>query len=133
MPLSLLMVDIDHFKRLNDNYGHENGNRVLRQLSTIIKSCIRDVDIFARYGGEEFAVILPQTPLADSHMIGERIRERVESTPFHIDGAAPVRVTVSVGLTSFPENGRGPQQLVDIADQALYQAKGDGRNLVRVI
>ncbi len=131
MPLSLVMVDIDYFKKLNDTYGHENGNRVLRQLSSIIKSCIRDVDIFARYGGEEFAIILPQTNKEEAGYIGERIRSRVDETEFLLEGVPPVRVTVSVGISCFPENGRSPQQLVKIADQALYKAKGDGRNLVR--
>lgn len=131
MPLSLVMVDIDYFKKLNDTYGHENGNRVLRQLSGIIKSCIRDVDIFARYGGEEFAIILPQTNQAEAGHIGERIRSRVDENEFLLEGVSPVRVTVSVGISCFPENGKSPQQLVKVADQALYQAKGDGRNLVR--
>jgi diguanylate cyclase (GGDEF)-like protein len=133
MPLSLLMVDIDYFKKLNDTYGHENGNRVLRQLSSIIKSCVRDVDIFARYGGEEFAVILPQTKQDEAVQIGERIRSHVEESEFFLEGVPPVRVTVSVGISCFPENGKSPQQLVKITDQALYQAKGDGRNLVRSI
>ncbi|MFH1686438.1 MAG: sensor domain-containing diguanylate cyclase [bacterium] len=133
LPLSLVMADIDHFKRLNDTYGHENGNRVLQQLSTIIKSCIRDVDIFARYGGEEFAIILPQTPLAEAWRIGERIRSLVEATDFELDNQQVAKTTVSIGVSSFPENGKSPQQLVNLADQALYRAKGEGRNLVRSI
>ena len=133
LPLSLIMVDIDHFKKLNDTYGHENGNRVLKQLSDIIKELIRDVDVFARYGGEEFAIILPQTPLAGATHIGERIRDVVEATDFELDNNQTARTTVSLGVTSFPENGHSPQQLVRIADKALYQAKDEGRNLVRSI
>ena len=78
VPLSLIMVDIDWFKKLNDSYGHEVGNIVLKDISSIIKRCVRDVDLFARYGGEEFAVILPQTGVGEAHRIGERIREQVE-------------------------------------------------------
>jgi diguanylate cyclase (GGDEF)-like protein len=133
LPMSLVMVDIDWFKSLNDNYGHENGNRVLKQLSQIIKTCIRDVDTFARYGGEEFAIILPQTGLDEAQIMGERIRHSVESSDFKLAGDATVRITVSVGISCFPENGQGPKQLVRVADEALYRAKGEGRNLVRCI
>jgi diguanylate cyclase (GGDEF)-like protein len=133
LPLSLIMVDIDHFKKLNDTFGHEEGNQVLKQLAGIIKRCIRDVDIFARYGGEEFAIILPQTTQAEATVIGERIREQVEVAGMELENGIKEKVTVSVGITSFPENGKSEEELVTIADQALYRAKGDGRNLVRVI
>lgn len=131
MPLSIIMVDIDWFKKLNDSYGHEIGNFVLRQLSFIIKQCIRDVDIFVRYGGEEFAIILPQTPQNEAMIIGERIRSQVEKEVF-LSEKGRIKITVSVGLSSFPENGRSEEELVSIADKALYKAKGDGRNLVCV-
>ncbi len=130
LPLSLIMVDIDWFKQLNDTYGHESGNLVLKHLSGIIKQCIRDVDIFARYGGEEFAVILPQTPQEDARLIGERIRSKVEQFIFHSIKNEEISITVSVGLSSYPENGRSHEELVSLADQALYRAKGEGRNLV---
>ena len=130
LALSLIMVDIDFFKKLNDTYGHESGNRVLKALSDIIKECIRDVDIFARYGGEEFAIILPQTPLKDALVIGERIRAKVSEHLFESDKRDTLRITVSVGITSYPENGRSHEELVSLADQALYRAKDEGRNLV---
>ena len=130
LALSLIMIDIDYFKKLNDTHGHESGNRVLEELSEIIKECIRDVDLFARYGGEEFAIILPQTPMKDALVIGERIRERVSQHPFESSKGEILHVTVSVGLTSFPENGRSQEELVSLADQALYRAKDEGRNLV---
>jgi diguanylate cyclase (GGDEF)-like protein len=133
LPLSLIMVDIDWFKKLNDTHGHEAGNLVLRHLSRIIKSCIRDVDIFARYGGEEFVVILPQTSQREAMILGERIRERVENTLIDSGKAEKLKITVSVGVSSFPENGKSQEELVSIADQALYRAKGEGRNLVCVI
>ena len=124
------MVDIDWFKKLNDTYGHEIGNLVLKELSRIIKRCIRDVDIFARYGGEEFVVILPQTAAAEASLIGERIREQVERTIIDTGTPGKVKITVSVGVSSFPENGRSQEELVSIADQALYRAKGSGKNSV---
>lgn len=130
LPLSIIMVDIDWFKKLNDSYGHETGNSVLRELSRVIKGCIRDVDIFCRYGGEEFIVILPQTPQAEAAIIGERIRAAVEQTIIDPGAAGKVKVTVSVGISSYPENGKSQEDLVSIADQALYRAKESGKNLV---
>lgn len=133
LPLSIIMVDIDWFKKLNDSYGHEVGNIVLKELSRIIKKCIRDVDIFARYGGEEFVVILPQTPEVEAANIGERIREQVEKTVIDTVVSGKVKVTVSVGVSAFPENGRSHEELVSVADQALYRAKGSGKNAVCTI
>jgi diguanylate cyclase (GGDEF)-like protein len=130
VPLSLIMIDIDWFKKVNDSYGHEAGNLVLKELSLIIKSCIRDVDIFARYGGEEFVVILPQTPQAEAAHIGERIRSQVEERVITTDRSGTLKITVSVGVTSYPENGRPQEELVSVVDQALYRAKGSGKNLV---
>jgi len=133
LPLSIIMVDIDWFKKLNDTYGHEVGNIVLKELSGIIKKCIRDVDIFARYGGEEFVIILPQTPQVEASRIGERIRKQVEDTIIDAGQAGTLKITVSAGISSFPENGKSHEELVSVADQALYRAKGEGRNLVCVI
>jgi diguanylate cyclase (GGDEF)-like protein len=133
VPLSLIMVDLDWFKKLNDSYGHEVGNIVLKDISGIIKKCIRDVDLFARYGGEEFAVILPQTGVGEAHRIGERIRDQIEKAVIDAGSAGKLRVTVSVGISSFPENGKSQEELVSAADQALYRAKGEGKNLVCVV
>jgi len=133
LPFSLIMVDIDWFKKLNDSYGHEVGNVVLKQLSEIIKSCIRDVDIFCRYGGEEFVVILPQTPQVEASGIAERIRQQVEEAVLLIENAGRLKITVSIGVTSFPENGKSQEDILAVADQALYRAKGGGRNLVCII
>lgn len=130
LPLSIIMVDIDWFKKINDSYGHESGNDVLRSLSRIIKQCIRDVDIFTRYGGEEFAIILPQTPLAEAERIGERIRSQVETTVMEVNEERELKITVSVGVSAYPENGKSHEELVSLADQALYRAKGSGKNLV---
>jgi diguanylate cyclase (GGDEF)-like protein len=133
LPLSLIMVDIDWFKKLNDSYGHEIGNVVLKYLSEIIKRCIRDVDVFCRYGGEEFVIILPQTPQVEATQIAERIRQQIEKAVIDVGKAGKLKVTVSVGVTSFPENGKSQDELLAVADQALYRAKGEGRNLVCII
>lgn len=134
MPLSLIMLDIDWFKKFNDTYGHEVGNIVLKGITSVVKRCIRDVDIFARYGGEEFVIILPQTPREEVAKIGERIREQIEAATFGGGTDIPeLRVTVSVGVTSFPENGKPNEELLSLVDQALYRAKGSGKNSVCVI
>jgi diguanylate cyclase (GGDEF)-like protein len=134
MPLSLIMLDIDWFKKFNDTYGHEVGNIVLKGITSVVRQCIRDVDIFARYGGEEFVIILPQTPREEVAKIGERIREQVEAATFGGGTDIPdLRVTVSVGVTSFPENGKPNEELLSLVDQALYRAKGSGKNTVCII
>jgi diguanylate cyclase (GGDEF)-like protein len=135
-PLSLLMIDIDWFKRCNDTYGHLFGNRVLQELAQRIRDSVRDVDVVSRYGGEEFAVILPQTNNKDAQMIGERIRHGVESIPFvgeERETKLKVRVTVSLGVATCPENGDTAEALVEKVDQALYLAKGKGKNMVCVV
>lgn len=130
-PLSLIMVDIDWFKRLNDRYGHETGNHVLQRLAEVILTCIRDVDMLARYGGEEFIIILPQTTASEARTIGERIRRLVETTEFGRSPAGePLHLTVSIGISCYPDNGRPEDELVETVDKALYDAKGKGRNLV---
>jgi len=129
--LSLLMIDIDWFKRCNDTYGHLFGNRVLKELAQRIKDSVRDVDVVNRYGGEEFAVILPQTSKKDARMIGERVRRKVEMAEFvtEEDGLL-IKVTVSLGVATFPDDAASAEPLVEKVDQALYLAKGKGKNLV---
>jgi len=129
--IALLMVDIDWFKHLNDNFGHETGNVALRGLAQVIASCIRDVDTLARYGGEEFIVILPQTGYEEAVTIGDRIRRRVEQTDFGPDQRGrPLKMTVSIGISCYPENGRSEEDLMESVDQALYRAKGGGKNTI---
>ncbi len=133
-PLSVIMVDIDWFKRCNDTYGHLFGNMVLQELALRIKESVRDVDLVCRYGGEEFVVILPLTKKADAQMIGERIRQRVERDEFGNNReSSKVKITVSLGVASYPENGLTAKELIGKMDQALYLAKGHGKNLVRTI
>jgi len=131
--LSLIMIDIDSFKRCNDSFGHLFGNLILKKLTEVIKRCIRDVDIFARYGGEEFVVILPQTTKPQAAMIGERIRTCVESTLFKDEkDLHSTHLTVSLGVCCYPESGENAEELIKKVDQALYLAKGEGKNLVRI-
>ncbi|MCK5126008.1 MAG: sensor domain-containing diguanylate cyclase [candidate division Zixibacteria bacterium] len=129
--LSLIMLDIDWFKRFNDNYGHEVGNQVLARLVNVIHYCIRDVDILCRYGGEEFIIILPQTPENEALRIAQRIRAEVEKAEFSGGSGIPtLKVTVSVGVSTFPENGLTEGELINAVDQAMYRAKGSGKNTV---
>jgi len=131
LPLSLIMLDLDWFKKTNDTYGHEVGNIVLKEIVQVVKSCIRDTDTFCRYGGEEFIIILPQTGTYDASLLGERIRASVEKHDFTIaTGIAELKITVSLGTTSFPDNGLSTTELVQTVDMALYRAKGSGKNMV---
>jgi diguanylate cyclase (GGDEF)-like protein len=129
--LSVLVVDIDHFKQINDTFGHQRGDSILAELANRVVSETRaQVDTVARYGGEEFVLILPETPLEGGLVVAEKVRERIAATPFGAPGEEPVTVTVSIGIACFPQHGTKPQTLVRAADQALYEAKGRGRNRV---
>jgi diguanylate cyclase (GGDEF)-like protein len=131
LQLSLIMLDLDWFKKTNDTYGHEIGNIVLKEIVQVVNSCIRDTDTFCRYGGEEFIVILPQTGSKDAIVLGERIRAEVEKHDFSMATGVPdLNITVSLGTTSFPDNGLSPADLVQTVDMALYRAKGAGKNMV---
>lgn len=128
-PMSMIMVDIDHFKNVNDTYGHPCGDHILKAVCGTIQSALRRVDILARFGGEEFCCILPETTFENSMMIAERIRSLVESAAYVYDGQA-IPVTVSVGVPRPPETEDSPDTLLKNADDALYKAKETGRNLV---
>ncbi|MDR3561619.1 MAG: sensor domain-containing diguanylate cyclase [Negativicutes bacterium] len=130
-PLSLLMIDIDFFKKINDTFGHPVGDMILEQIGAMLKENCRNVDLPARYGGEEFVLVLPETDTANAAVIAERIRSRVAQQQFQI-GSQYVNVTVSIGGATYigsQDTGAG-DSIVQIADQALYQAKQMGRNLV---
>jgi diguanylate cyclase (GGDEF)-like protein len=127
------MLDLDHFKGINDRFGHQTGNIILREVSDIISHCVRDIDVVARYGGEEFVVILPQTDEEDALVIASRIRETVEKNNFaDSQGYREIRITVSIGVATYPDGVHSLDQLLENVDKALYRAKADGRNLVRV-
>ena len=127
-PLAVLMLDLDHFKQVNDVYGHARGDAVLRELAERVQEQIREVDTFARYGGEEFVVVLPETTLEGAAQLAERICVAVRREPFRSEGEEPLTVTVSIGGAAFPEHGSSPATLMRAADKALYEAKGQGRD-----
>lgn len=130
-PLSLLMLDIDHFKTINDDHGHPVGDDVLRQFSAAIRHCLRREDSFARLGGEEFCALLPNTPLAGATQLAERIRVAIEALTIET-GSHRLSLRVSVGIASLGEHGDTWPDLVRQADAALYAAKRAGRNRVVV-
>lgn len=131
IPLSIIMADIDHFKIINDTYGHKVGDKVLEVLGVILKANVRDKDIVARYGGEEFMILLPNTSKLDAQKVAERIRKEIEETPLTEIGG-PERFTASFGIAGFPEDGQDINDLFLKVDQALYEAKKLGRNRVIV-
>jgi len=127
-PLAVLMLDLDHFKLVNDQHGHQRGDTVLRELAFRVQELIREVDTFARYGGEEFVVVLPETTVEGAGQLAERICEGVRREPFRYENEDPLHITVSVGGAAFPEHGSSPATLMRAADKALYVAKGEGRD-----
>src|SRR5687768_17613069 len=130
-PLSLAMIDIDFFKKINDTYGHAVGDEVLKRSAALYRESVRSTDLVARYGGEEFAVMMPETELTDGITFAEKIRTLVESTPMETQ-AGPVNVTVSIGLASVPQSRiHSAKELIIAADKALYRAKRNGRNQVQ--
>lgn len=131
-PLSLALIDLDFFKKINDTYGHAAGDEVLRGVSNIFTTSIRAADIAARYGGEEFTVMMPETDLADGVLVAEKIRELIEQHTFRT-AAGEIPVTVSIGVATFPRSRmRSARELIEAADKALYRAKRGGRNQVQV-
>jgi diguanylate cyclase (GGDEF)-like protein len=129
-PVSMVLMDIDHFKKVNDTWGHEAGDSVLRQVARVLQDGVRAVDICVRYGGEEIAMLLAQTDSAHAVEVAERLRARVAATPIN-HGPAEIRVTASFGVATYPETVKVRDQLFPAADKALYIAKHDGRNCVR--
>jgi len=129
-PLAVLMLDIDHFKQLNDTYGHDAGDAVMREVAAVMRQAVRSEDTVCRYGGEEFVVILPELSTDDALARAESIRDMVSELRLYHRGEALREVTISIGVALYPQNGESPDQLVITADRALYEAKHLGRNRV---
>jgi diguanylate cyclase (GGDEF)-like protein len=131
-PLSVLMLDIDHFKRYNDRFGHLAGDILLKRLSRLLENNTRSIDILARYGGEEFCVVLPETSVAEAELVAERIRREVRETlHYHNqEDGSEGKVTISIGISTFPTDGSNKTMLLAASDKALYRAKQTGRNRV---
>ena len=130
-PLTLLILDLDRFKNVNDRFGHPEGDRVLRVISQMVRDSFRKTDIVCRYGGEEIAVIAPETTLKEAMILAERTRERISQTVIPVTGE-PFRITVSIGLASLRNDVDGTgSELMATADTALYRAKAEGRNACR--
>lgn len=129
-PLSVMVLDVDHFKNFNDTYGHQAGDEVLVHVARTMKECVRTVDIVARLGGEEFAILCPEQDETEASIPAERIRARLEGTLVRLSSGAEVGVTASIGIAQFPRDAGDRDALLDAADQALYEAKRGGRNRV---
>jgi diguanylate cyclase (GGDEF)-like protein len=133
LPLSVVLCDFDHFKEINDTYGHLTGDAVLREGAAVLRRCLRNTDVLGRYGGEEFLALLPQVDLAAGQAAAERLRQGLESHPVRLAEGAEVRITASFGVAARDELGEAQSSdlLVSLADRRLYEAKAGGRNCVR--
>ncbi len=130
-PSTALMLDIDHFKRINDTYGHQAGDKVIKMLAALIKRCVRETDLAGRYGGEEFAIILNDSTVDDAKAVAERIRQLAQRLVVEHEGES-ISFTVSLGLAQFSPDFKGAMAWLECADQALYEAKENGRNQYRI-
>lgn len=130
-PFAVLMIDADSLKHINDEYGHDTGDKLIRTVSETIRVSLRDSDILARYGGDEFVAFLPETTALQANEVAERIRQAATATRFSVQGRQ-IPVTVSIGLASYPDDANSPEDVQDRADRALYYSKQGGRNRVTV-
>jgi len=131
-PISLILMDIDLFKEVNDNYGHQVGDKVLQEFSLRLKNSLRQYDVLARYGGEEFTLLLPDTNAATAMIIAEKLRNKIAEPVFFLEGETDLSITASFGVATNQGEDINWQQLISFADQALYHAKEDGRNCAKL-
>ncbi len=131
-PLSLLFMDLDGFKGINDTHGHQAGSRALVEAAIVIRRCARETDVVARFGGDEFAVILPDTGSEGAAAVGDRVRERLAAHAFLEGNGLKLRLTASVGVATLPDVAASAEELVRAADMAMYQVKDSGKNGVRI-
>ncbi len=129
-PFSVLFMDLDHFKAVNDQHGHLSGSRLLVEVARVLRSCVRDEDVVVRYGGDEYVVLLVGIDSGGGLKVAERIRRAIEDHRFLSREGARVRVTASIGLASFPEHAGSKAEILDAADRAMYRGKRSNRNVV---
>jgi len=129
---SVLFMDIDFFKRVNDSHGHLVGSRVLQEVGSVLRSCVRDTDTVARYGGDEFVVLLVETNSEEAMVVAERMRKAIESEHLVQSMELDIRLTISIGIAAFPEHATSKQHLLNLADQAMYRGKESTRNVVYI-
>lgn len=133
-PMSCVMIDLDYFKPINDNFGHQVGDKMLKQVAFSLKKLLRTTDLLGRYGGDEFLAILTGTEKTGALVAAERIRELIFNKHFKLSEKTTIRNTLSIGVSSYPSNeAKTPREFLQLADKALYQAKADGRNCVRYL
>jgi diguanylate cyclase (GGDEF)-like protein len=128
-PFTLLVIDLDHFKSINDTYGHPGGDAVLRAAAAAMRNSLRGIDVIGRWGGEEFAAMLPETSREGAAILAERLRQMVAATPFEHRSQA-ISCTVSIGAAALPVAPESLDAAIEVADQAVYRAKASGRNCV---
>ncbi|CAN5582515.1 hypothetical protein BH20ACT23_BH20ACT23_24740 [soil metagenome] len=131
-PFSVLLLDLDNFKDVNDTFGHQRGDEILIEFAQRVSAALREIDTFVRYGGEEFVCLLSETDVSGARTTAEKIRQTISNDPFISVGEDPVTLTVSIGVACYPLHGNGYQSLIEASDQALYRAKEEGRDRVRV-
>jgi len=129
--VTLMMIDADYFKKVNDNHGHVAGDETLKHLCKVISENLRETDLLVRFGGEELVVLMPGTIVTQAHVVAERVRSLVESQPVILDNGKNVDVTISIGLAEWSEE-ESVENLIEKADRALYSAKESGRNKVGI-
>ena len=129
-PLSVLFMDLDFFKGVNDRHGHLTGSRVLIEVAGVIRRCVRDTDVMVRYGGDEYTILLPSTDSPGAMIVAERIREQIAATAFTSEDGTTLAITASIGVASFPEHAKEKRDILRMADAAMYHGKARGRNVV---
>jgi diguanylate cyclase (GGDEF)-like protein len=129
-PVAVMMIDIDHFKNVNDQFGHAAGDLVLKELSRCYRETMREADLICRYGGEEFCILLPESDREGAKVAAERLLAAIRAKTFAADGQEVIKITVSIGVTAGPECGKLLDRLIEEADQALMNAKEEGRDRI---